>query len=214
MGSSGRAAALLEPLLTDRNGDTTASVDCSSDPTPLDGGVGGSGRGGGGSHRRARLGGAGLMGGLAFSWVSPLLRHGSRADQLHQRDLFDLPLGLQAAACGRRLWSLLHVHPSLLRAIASAYGRPYLALGLLKAAGDALNFAGPMLLNLLLRHLASRRSGGGGCAGESDGGGASLPLPGGWRLDVAAPGFGYACAVLLAASLVLKVLVYAGRCCF
>ena len=84
--------------------------------------------------------------------------------------------------------------PSLLRAILAAYGRPYLSLGVLKAASDALNFAGPMLLNLLLRHL-------GGVQGASS---APLRLLG-WEADVAAPAFGYACAALLAASLVLKV---------
>ena len=90
--------------------------------------------------------------------------------------------------------------PSLLRAIVATYGWPYFLLGLLKAAGDALNFAGPLLLNLLLRHLAAAPGGGGGGGG---GGGTTSLL--GWRVDVAAPLFGYACAALLAASLLLKV---------
>lgn len=92
--------------------------------------------------------------------------------------------------------------PSLLRAIVAAYGRPYFLLGLLKAAGDALNFAGPMLLNLLLRHLATPAGSAGGQGGPA--GGSSLRLAG-WQLDVASPAFGYACAALLAGSLVLKV---------
>ena len=91
--------------------------------------------------------------------------------------------------------------PSLLRAIVAAYGRPYFLLGLLKAAGDALNFAGPLLLNLLLRHLASR---GGGSHGSGSGSGEKLRLLG-WQAEAGAPLFGYACAALLAGSLVLKV---------
>lgn len=89
--------------------------------------------------------------------------------------------------------------PSLLRAIVGAYGRPYLWLGLLKLAGDALNFAGPLLLNLLLRHLAAAPAHG----AVSAGGGQRRLL--GWTPDVAAPAFGYACAAALAGSLVLKV---------
>ncbi len=89
--------------------------------------------------------------------------------------------------------------PSLLRAIVAAYGRPYLLLGVLKAVSDALSFAGPMLLNLLLRHLGAAAPA--GAAGASS---ATLRTLG-WEMDVAAPMFGYACAALLAASLVLKV---------
>lgn len=89
--------------------------------------------------------------------------------------------------------------PSLLRAIVAAYGRPYLLLGVLKAASDALSFAGPMLLNLLLRHLSAAAPA--GAAGASS---AALHLLG-WEADVAAPSFGYACTALLAGSLVLKV---------
>lgn len=90
--------------------------------------------------------------------------------------------------------------PSLLRAIVAAYGRPYFWLGLLKLAGDALNFAGPLLLNLLLRHLAAAPAHG---AGSASSGGQRRLL--GWHPDVAAPAFGYACAAALAGSLVLKV---------
>jgi hypothetical protein len=45
--------------------------------------------------------------------------------------------------------------PSLLRVLIAAYGRPFFALGGLKLANDALNFAGPLLLNALLCHLSS-----------------------------------------------------------
>lgn len=40
---------------------------------------------------------------LTFAWVVPLLWHGSTQEQLHQRDLFELPAELHPAACGHRL---------------------------------------------------------------------------------------------------------------
>jgi hypothetical protein len=116
----------------------------------------------------------------------------------------------QARAAAGSAGRALPAEPSLLRAIIASYGRPYFLLGLLKAAGDALNFAGPLLLNLLLRHLAARGgsshgSGGSGSSSGSDvASGDALRLLG-WQADVGAPAFGYACAALLAGSLVLKV---------
>lgn len=89
--------------------------------------------------------------------------------------------------------------PSLLRAILAAYGRPYLSLGVLKLCGDALNFAGPLFLNLLLHHLAAAPA-------------AATPRPRtlwgsllGWRPGT--PAFGYACAAGLVASLLLRALL-------
>lgn len=151
----------------------------------------------------APLGSPSPLSSLTFAWVSPLLRRGSEQGQLHQRDLFALPPWLHPAACGRRLLGTWRQErdcaakhggdPSLLRAIAAAYGRQYLLLGLLKLAGDSLNFAGPLLLNLIMRHLAAK-----------PGGAVTLRLLG-WRLPLAAPAFGYACAAALAGSLLLKV---------
>ena len=139
-----------------------------------------------------------------FAWVTPLLHRGASRERLEPGDLFVLPPALEPAACGQRLWAAWRREearrgggprpPSLLRAVVAAWGRPYLALGLLKLAGDSLNFAGPLLLNLLLRHLAAAP----GAAG------AVLHL-GPWRADLAAPSTGYACAAALAGCLVLKV---------
>jgi hypothetical protein len=47
--------------------------------------------------------------------------------------------------------------PSLLRALFNSYGRPYLLLGLIKLGNDALSFAGPVLLNLLIRCACTLR---------------------------------------------------------
>ncbi|PSC76164.1 ABC transporter C family member 13 isoform X1 isoform A [Micractinium conductrix] len=141
----------------------------------------------------------------------------STREQLQQDDLWALPPRLQPGTCGRHLWAHWHAEeergaggrraPSLLRALASAYGWPYLRLGVLKAAGDALNFAGPLLLNQLLRHLATAAGAARDDAGSGSGGAAaapSAPLAARWFPDVADPRFGYGCAALLAASLFLK----------
>ena len=45
------------------------------------------------------------------------------------------------------------VQPSLLKALSKAYGLPYLLLGIIKLVNDILNFAGPLLLNVLIRYL-------------------------------------------------------------
>jgi hypothetical protein len=115
----------------------------------------------------------------------------------------------QARAAASSTGQAVAAEPSLLRAIVASYGRPYFLLGLIKAAGDALNFAGPLLLNLLLRHLAARGgsshgSGGSSGSGSNSASGDALHLLG-WQADVGTPAFGYACAALLAGSLVLKV---------
>ena len=148
---------------------------------------------------------------LLFGWATPLLQRGSTQAQLQQHDLFQLPASLEPAACGRRLWGGWREEqqadppPSLLWALVRAWGWQYAALGLLKAASDALNFAGPMLLSLLLQHLSSGRSSAGGGSANSQ---PAVVVPElRWGVDRAAPWFGYGCAGLLAASLVLKALL-------
>lgn len=45
------------------------------------------------------------------------------------------------------------VQPLLLKALYKAYGLPYLLLGIIKLVNDILGFAGPLLLNVLIRYL-------------------------------------------------------------
>ena len=91
---------------------------------------------------------------------------------------------------------------SVLRALLAAFGRQFLVLGLLKLLNDALNFAGPLLMNGLLLHLASRR---GGATDDGAWAGVARAALCWRRPDPASPEFGAACAVLLAASLLSKV---------
>ncbi|GAB4816583.1 hypothetical protein N2152v2_003629 [Parachlorella kessleri] len=96
---------------------------------------------------------------------------------LQQQDLFLLPADLEPGACGQLLWarwqqdqaaaSAQGRQPSLLRTLVSAYGRPFFWLAPLKFGSDALNFAGPLLLNALLRHLSRSPSEGHSAAGPA-----------------------------------------------
>jgi ATP-binding cassette subfamily C (CFTR/MRP) protein 10 len=161
--------------------------------------------------------GAGALSRLTFGWVSPLLQLGARTEQLHQSDLPDVPHNLLPAACAEELWlawgreaaraAAAGRPPSLLRAVASAFGWQYLRLGGLKLVNDVLNFAGPIFLNGLLRYLSS-----GAAAAAAPGlhhqQPAFLALAG-RHLDVGSPTFGTWCAGLLAASLLLKGLLNA-----
>eukprot|EP00198_Chlamydomonas_reinhardtii_P000502 XP_001689837.1 predicted protein [Chlamydomonas reinhardtii] len=118
-----------------------------------------------------------------FSWVTPLMRHGSQA-QLQAEDLLELDPSLQPSACGMELWRswtkellLRPRHPSLLAALARTYGGAYAWLGLIKLLNDLLSFSGPLLLRLLL--------------------------------GPASPRFGLVCVALLAAASVLRALLNA-----
>ncbi|KAL0053237.1 hypothetical protein WJX82_002974 [Trebouxia sp. C0006] len=105
---------------------------------------------------------------LVFYWVNPLMARGSKR-QLQASDLFQLPKALLPSTCSNRLWGVWAdeqqaktlltaerghmVQPSLLKALSKAYGLPYLLLGIIKLVNDILNFAGPLLLNVLIRYL-------------------------------------------------------------
>lgn len=105
---------------------------------------------------------------LVFYWVNPLMARGSRR-QLQASDLFLLPKKLLPSSCSKLLWGIWAaeqqaktvetaekgrmVQPSLLKALNKAYGLPYLLLGIIKLVNDILSFAGPVLLNVLLRYL-------------------------------------------------------------
>ncbi|TYH16571.1 hypothetical protein ES288_A05G126600v1 [Gossypium darwinii] len=80
--------------------------------------------------------------------------------QLGFDDLLLLPTDMDPSICHEKLLSCWqHQHnnsssnASLFRAIFSAYGWPYLRLGLLKVFNDFIGFAGPLLLNKLIRFL-------------------------------------------------------------
>lgn len=80
--------------------------------------------------------------------------------QLDFEDLLQIPIDMDPVTCHDTLLNCLQarqsndpVHQSLFRAICSAYGWPYLLLGFLKVLNDCIGFAGPLLLNKLIRYL-------------------------------------------------------------
>ncbi|XP_019498348.1 PREDICTED: multidrug resistance-associated protein 7 isoform X2 [Hipposideros armiger] len=90
---------------------------------------------------------------FSYAWLSPLLARGARGELRQPQDTCRLPHRLHPTylACvfqahwqeGAQLW----------RALYGAFGRFYLALGLLKLVGTMLGFSGPLLLSLLVGFL-------------------------------------------------------------
>ncbi|XP_038617354.1 multidrug resistance-associated protein 7 [Tachyglossus aculeatus] len=95
---------------------------------------------------------------LSYAWLAPLLDRGSRGQLRQPRDTCVLPAGLRTAPVGRLFRARWRERagagpPRLWQVLLSAFGRRYLALGLLKLAGTALGFSGPLLLSLLVGFL-------------------------------------------------------------
>ncbi|EPS71658.1 hypothetical protein M569_03101, partial [Genlisea aurea] len=96
---------------------------------------------------------------MTFKAIDPVLQHGV-SKQLNFENLLQLPVDMNPSSCHDlilRMWDSLRTdnftHPSLFKAICLAYGWQYLRIGLLKVLNDCLGFAGPLLLNKLIRFL-------------------------------------------------------------
>ncbi|XP_036104761.1 multidrug resistance-associated protein 7 [Molossus molossus] len=90
---------------------------------------------------------------FSYAWLTPLLARGSRGDLRQPQDICRLPYKLHPTYLAR----VFHAHwqegAQLWRALYGAFGRCYLALGLLKLVGTMLGFSGPLLLSLLVGFL-------------------------------------------------------------
>ena len=146
----------------------------------------------------------------SFSYIAPLLKAGAALPQLHQHHLPPLPPSAAPDKCGEALWNawqrelVKQPSPSLLRALFSPFGPQFLSLGLLKLCNDALNFAGPLLLNGLLRYLSDQTEPGADRISTVSSSSSSSSSSS--YLDPSSFAFaGGACAALLALSLFLKV---------
>ncbi|GAB2228243.1 hypothetical protein Droror1_Dr00010073 [Drosera rotundifolia] len=96
---------------------------------------------------------------MTFNNIYPVLEQGVKK-QLDFQDLLPLPPDMNPSLCHNTLrmsWEAQQItncsNASLLKAIWSAYGWPYFCLGLLKVCNDCSGFAGPLLLNKLIRFL-------------------------------------------------------------
>ncbi|KAL8913430.1 MAG: hypothetical protein Q9171_001723 [Xanthocarpia ochracea] len=100
---------------------------------------------------------------LTFSWMTPMMKFGYK-DFLTQDDLWNLRNRDTTKATGgalRDAWDLEleKKHPSLWIALFRGFGGPYFRATLIKSVSDALAFAQPQLLRLLISFIDSYRSG-------------------------------------------------------
>lgn len=102
---------------------------------------------------------------LTFSWMTPLMKYGY-STFLTEDDLWGLARKDTTKATGDafdKAWQheLNHKkHPSLWRALLSAYGGPYLLAAVFKIGNDISQFTQPQLLKLLIAFVASYNHGG------------------------------------------------------
>ncbi|XP_023761858.1 ABC transporter C family member 13 [Lactuca sativa] len=96
---------------------------------------------------------------MTFRSINLVMEHGAKK-QLDFDDLLQLPTDMDPLFCHDTLLKCWEdqrrndcVHPSLFWTICYAYGWPYMCLGLLKVLNDCLGFAGPLLLNKLIKYL-------------------------------------------------------------
>ncbi|PON89300.1 ATP-binding cassette containing protein [Trema orientale] len=96
---------------------------------------------------------------MTFKSIASVMNHGV-VKQLDFDDLLPLPADMDPTSCHDTLLSSWQSQcsnnrssPSLFKAICSAYGWPYICLGLLKVLNDCVGFAGPLLLNKLIKFL-------------------------------------------------------------
>ncbi|KAL9323166.1 hypothetical protein ACSQ67_011219 [Phaseolus vulgaris] len=96
---------------------------------------------------------------MTFNFITPVMNHGV-VKQLDYDDLLPLPTDMGPSSCHDVILSCWQAqlsnngsNASLFRALCSAYGWPYLRLGLLKVINDCIGFAGPLLLNKLIQFL-------------------------------------------------------------
>ncbi|XP_050232753.1 ABC transporter C family member 13 isoform X2 [Mercurialis annua] len=94
---------------------------------------------------------------ITFKPITSVMKCGV-IKQLGFEDLLCLPDDMDPSNCHDKLsccWQAQETssNPSLFKAICCAYGWPYFRIGLLKVFNDCIGFAGPLLLNKLIRFL-------------------------------------------------------------
>ncbi|XP_055982306.1 ATP-binding cassette sub-family C member 10 [Sorex fumeus] len=90
---------------------------------------------------------------FSYAWLSPLLARGARGELQEPQDTCRLPSRLHPAFLTRLLQSHWQEGAQLWRALHGAFGRRYLALGVLKLVSTMVGFSGPLLLSLLVGFL-------------------------------------------------------------
>ena len=120
---------------------------------------------------------------LLFCWVQPLMRKGSRRLLNKEDSVYQLPNDLKTKHLCIKFNEKLHdtviktrfsnenstsrveqkPKRTLLRTLHAMFGTKYFLLGFLKFGGDALGFAGPIFLNLLVKFVENNEPISQGC---------------------------------------------------
>uniref|UniRef100_A0A2I3HU54 ATP-binding cassette sub-family C member 10 n=1 Tax=Nomascus leucogenys TaxID=61853 RepID=A0A2I3HU54_NOMLE len=90
---------------------------------------------------------------FSYAWLAPLLARGACGELRQPQDICRLPHRLHPTYLARVFQAHWQEGARLWRALYGAFGRCYLALGLLKLVGTMLGFSGPLLLSLLVGFL-------------------------------------------------------------
>jgi len=97
---------------------------------------------------------------LVFGWFTPILERGNEKKRLDPKDLEAIPLPPDCSTAEvwsafERCWQvqLEKEHPSLFRALLSAYGYEFITAGVLKLVHDCSVFVGPQVLHALILFL-------------------------------------------------------------
>ncbi|XP_004710924.1 ATP-binding cassette sub-family C member 10 isoform X2 [Echinops telfairi] len=94
---------------------------------------------------------------FSYAWLAPLLARGARGELRQPQDTCRLPSRLHPTYLARVFYAHWQEGARLWRALYGAFGRRYLALGLLKLVGTMLGFSGPLLLSLLVGFLEEKQ---------------------------------------------------------
>lgn len=93
---------------------------------------------------------------ITFAWMAPLMKKGYE-QFLTEDDLPALPRALRAESTSERFyhfWNRQAVnHKSLVKAVAQAFGSPFIIAGVFKGLQDLLGFVQPQLLRLLIQFV-------------------------------------------------------------
>ncbi|KAG8512068.1 Multidrug resistance-associated protein 7 [Galemys pyrenaicus] len=90
---------------------------------------------------------------FSYAWLTPLLSRGARGELRQPQDTCRLPHRLHPDYLARVFQAHWEEGARLWKALYGAFGRHYLALGVLKLVGTMLGFSGPLLLSLLVGFL-------------------------------------------------------------
>ena len=90
---------------------------------------------------------------FSYAWLAPLLARGARGELRQPQDTCRLPRRLHPTYLAHVFQAHWQEGAQLWRTLYGAFGRCYLALGLLKLVGTMLGFSGPLLLSLLVGFL-------------------------------------------------------------